>query len=92
MTFNLNSLRSRSVLTSLEKYEGKNPYISKLKNQLLFNKPFESIAMRIKHINSVTEDQLKLCSNELFNFNKVTIITFGKVKKDKIEKVLKQFL
>ena len=38
MTFNLNSLRSRSVLTSLEKYEGKNPYISKLKNQLLFNK------------------------------------------------------
>lgn len=38
MAFNLNSLRSRSVLTSLEKYEGKNPYISKLKNQLLFNK------------------------------------------------------
>jgi predicted Zn-dependent peptidase len=75
--------------TSFDDIEDENEFYS---NQLLFNKPFESIDMRIKHINSVTEDQLKLCSNELFNFNKVTIITFGKVKKDKIEKVLKQFL
>ena len=69
--------------------EDENEYYS---NQLLFNKPFESIDMRIKTYSIITEEQLKICSNELFNFNKVHIITFGKVKKDKIEKVLKQFL
>ena len=61
-------------------------------NQLLFNKPFESIDMRIKAIEAITEEQLVNSANELFKFNKVHIVTFGKVKKDKIEKVLKKFI
>ena len=48
--------------------------------------------MRIKKIQSITEEQLKLSANDLFEFNKVQIITFGKVKQDKIEKVVKQFM
>jgi len=48
--------------------------------------------MRIKNIEAITEEQLKICSNELFNLNKVHIVTIGKVKKENIEKVLKKFL
>jgi predicted Zn-dependent peptidase len=75
--------------TSFDDIEDENEYYA---NQLLFNKPFESIAMRIKNIEAITEEQLKICSNELFNLNKVHIVTIGKVKKENIEKVLKKFL
>ena len=75
--------------TSFDDIEDENEYYS---NQLLFNKPFESIDMRIKTIQSITEEQLKICANKLFNFNKVHIVTVGKIKKENIEKVIKQFI
>jgi predicted Zn-dependent peptidase len=75
--------------TSFDDIEDENEYYS---NQILFNKPFESIDMRIKTIQSITEEQLKICANKLFNFNKVHIVTVGKIKKENIEKVIKQFI
>ena len=75
--------------TLFDDIENENEHYS---HQLLFNKPFESIDMRIKAIEAITEEQLLNTANELFKFNKVHIITFGKVKKDKIEKVLKKFM
>ena len=75
--------------TSFDDIEDENEYYS---SQILFNKPIETIDMRVKKIQSITEEQIKLCANELFEFNKVQIITFGKVKKDKIEKVVKKFM
>jgi SWI/SNF-related matrix-associated actin-dependent regulator 1 of chromatin subfamily A len=50
MAFNLNNLRSRTVLTSLENYEGKNPYIIKLKNQFLLNKKITLTDNQTKYI------------------------------------------
>ena len=75
--------------TSFDDIEDENEFYS---NQILFNKPFETIDMRIKAIQSITEEQIKLSANDLFDFTKVHIITFGKIKKDKIEKVLKKFI
>ena len=75
--------------TSFDDIEDENEFYS---NQILFNKPLETIDMRIKTIQSITEEQIKLSANDLFNFTKVHIITFGKIKKDKIEKVLKKFI
>ena len=48
--------------------------------------------MRIKKIQDITRAQLQDASNELFSFNKVHIITFGEIKKDKIETLLKKML
>jgi predicted Zn-dependent peptidase len=75
--------------TSFDDIEDENERFS---NQILFNKPIETIQMRIDSIQAITSQQLKECSNELFNFNKVHIITFGKIKKDKIEKIIKKLM
>ena len=75
--------------TSFDDIEDENEYYS---SKILYNKPFETIDMRIKKIQSITEENLKLSANDLFEFNKVQIITFGKVKQDKIEKVVKKFM
>ena len=61
-------------------------------NQLLFNKPLETSKIVVDKIQEITSDQLNNAANELFNFNKVHIITFGKIKKDKIEKILKKII
>lgn len=61
-------------------------------NQILLNKPLETIKMRIDTIQGLTASQLQNAAQELFNFNKVHIITFGKIKKANIEKNIKQFM
>ena len=48
--------------------------------------------MKINKIQEITSAQLKDATNELFNFNKVHIITFGEIKKDKIEHIIKKFI
>ena len=60
--------------------------------QLLLNTPLETIEKRIENINSITSDELQNVANELFKFNKVHIITFGKVKKNTIQKILDKFI
>ena len=61
-------------------------------NQLLLNMPLETLDMRVNSINAITGSDLQNVSKELFNFNKVHIITFGKVKKNIIKKVLDKYL
>jgi predicted Zn-dependent peptidase len=61
-------------------------------NQLLFNKPFETLQLRVDKIQDITSEQIKDSANDLFNFHKVHIITFGEIKKDKIENLLKKIL
>ena len=56
------------------------------------NKPIETPQMRVDSIQAITNQQLLDASNELFNFNKVHIITFGEIKKDKIEHIIKKYI
>jgi predicted Zn-dependent peptidase len=60
--------------------------------QLLLNTPLETIDERIEIINAITADELKNIAKDLFKFNKVHIITFGKVKKNTIQKILDKFI
>ena len=75
--------------TNFDDIEYENEFYS---NQLLLNKPLETIQGRIDKIEAITSDQIKDAANELFNFHKVHIITFGKIKKDKIENFMKKFM
>lgn len=61
-------------------------------SQLLLNIPLETIEKRIETINAITADELKTVANDLFKFNKVHIITFGKVKKNTIQKILDKYI
>ena len=75
--------------TNFDDIEHENEHYS---NQLILNKPLETPQMRVNTIAAMTCQQLQDASNELFNFNKVHIITFGEIKKDKIETLLKKML
>jgi predicted Zn-dependent peptidase len=75
--------------TNFDDIEYENEHYS---SQLLLNKPLETPQMRINNIQEITKEQLLDVSNELFNFNKVHIITFGKIKKDKIEYIIKKII
>ena len=75
--------------TNFDDIEYENEFYS---NQILLNKPIESPKMRVKYIQDITRDQLQDASIELFNFNKVHIITFGEIKKNNIEKIIKKHL
>ena len=75
--------------TNFDDIEYENEFYS---NQLLFNKPLETIHDRVDKIQAITKEQLKDAANELFNFHKVHIITFGKIKKEQIEKFMKKFM
>jgi predicted Zn-dependent peptidase len=75
--------------TNFDDIEYENEFYS---NQILLNKPLESPQMRVKKIQEITCNQICDASNELFNFSKVHIITFGDIKKDKIEKIIKKYL
>ena len=75
--------------TGFDDIEYENEHFAK---QILLNIPLETINMRIDNINAITKEELKTVANELFKFNKVHIITFGKVKKNTIKKVLDKFV
>ena len=48
--------------------------------------------MRIDNIQNITSLDIQNVAKELFNFNKIHIITFGKIKKNKIAKVCNKFI
>ena len=75
--------------TNFDDIEHENEHYS---NQLILNKPLETPQMRVNTISAITCQQLQDASNELFNFNKVHIITFGEIKKDKIETLFKKLM
>jgi predicted Zn-dependent peptidase len=60
--------------------------------QLIINKPFETLEMRIDSIQKTTSLEIQNIAKELFDFNKVHIITFGKCKKNKILERLKSII
>lgn len=73
--------------TNFDSIQFENEYFSK---QILYNKPLETLDMRIKNIKNVNKDNILNASNELFNINNMHIITFGEVKKHNIENLLKK--
>ena len=75
--------------TNLDDIEDENEHYC---NQILINKPIETIPMKINKIQSITSQQIKDCANELFNFSKFHIITFGEIKKEKLETLFKKIL
>jgi predicted Zn-dependent peptidase len=74
--------------TNFDDIEYENEHYSR---QILFNRPIETLEMRIDKIQKITRLDIQNVSKELFDFTKVHIITFGKAKKINIEKILKKF-
>jgi predicted Zn-dependent peptidase len=57
---------------------------------ILTSRPIETLDMRINSIENITALDIQNVSRELFDFNKVHIITFGMVKKKQIMQLLKK--
>jgi predicted Zn-dependent peptidase len=74
-------------ITNFDDIEYENEYYAK---QVLFNLPLESGTERIKKIQAITANNLLLTARELFDYDKMHIITFGKVKKNQIETIVKK--
>ena len=75
--------------TYFDDIQYENEYFSK---QVLYNRPLETVDMRIKNIAKISTHDIKNAACQLFDFNKMHIITFGEVKKKTIEKIVKKFL
>ena len=59
--------------------------------QVLLNRPIETIDNRVNTIQKITTTDIKNVANEIFDFNKVHIITFGKASKLKISKLMHKY-
>ena len=75
--------------TYFDDIQYENEYFSK---QVLYNRPLETVEMRIKNIEKINAEDIKQAACQLFDFNKMHIITFGEVKKNTIENIVKKFL
>ena len=75
-------------ITSFDDIEHENEFYS---NQILYNKPLETIQERIIEINKITVNNILETANALFDFNKIHIITFGKNNEKNIKHILKTF-
>jgi predicted Zn-dependent peptidase len=71
-------------ITNFDDIEYENEYYAK---QMLFNLPLEPGTKRIEKIQAITAAELLETAKALFNYDKMHIITFGKVKKQDIEKI-----
>jgi predicted Zn-dependent peptidase len=74
-------------ITKFDDIEYENEYYAK---QILFNLPLEPGTKRIEKINAITAPELLKTAKELFDYDKMHIITFGKVRKNQIETILKK--
>ena len=75
--------------TNFDDIEYENEHYSR---QILLNQSFETVQMRIDKIQKITTLEIKNAAKALFDFNKVHIITFGKIKKNKILESLKSII
>lgn len=71
-------------ITNFDDIEYENEYYAK---QVLFNLPLEPATKRIEKIQAITASELLDTAKTLFNYDKMHIITFGKVRKNEIEKI-----
>lgn len=76
-------------ITNFDDIEYENEYYAK---QVLFNLPLEPAHKRIDKIRAITATELLETAKSLFNYNKMHIITFGKVRKHEIENVIKKHI
>jgi predicted Zn-dependent peptidase len=74
-----------TYITYFDDIEYENEYFAK---QVIFNQPLESIQTRIDKIRTITTNDLLHTANELFNYNKMHIITFGKITESQIKSTL----
>jgi len=74
-------------ITNFDDIEYENEYYAK---QILFNLPLEPANKRIEKIQAITAPELLKTAKELFDYDKMHIITFGKVKKNQIESIVKK--
>jgi len=75
--------------TNFDDIEYENEHYSR---QILSNMSIETVQMRIDNIQKITSLEIQNTAKELFDFNKVHIITFGKIKKNKILESLKSIM
>ena len=59
---------------------------------ILTNRPVETLDTRISNIQNITALDIQNVSRDLFNFNKVHIITFGKMQNSAIKKILDKYI
>ena len=71
-------------ITNFDDIEYENEYYAK---QVLFNLPLEPGTKRIEKIQAITAPELLDTAKALFDYSKMHIITFGKVRKNEIEKI-----
>lgn len=72
-------------ITNFDDIEYENEYYAK---QVLFNLPLEPGTKRIEKIQAITAPELLETAKSLFDYNKMHIITFGKVRKHEIQHIL----
>ena len=72
-------------ITNFDDIEYENEYYAK---QILFNLPLEPGPKRIEKVQAITVPELLDTAKLLFNYDKMHILTFGKVKKHEIEHIL----
>ena len=75
--------------TNFDDIEYENEHYSR---QIMSNMPIETVQMRIDNIQKITSLEIQNTAKELFDFNRVHIITFGKIKKNKILESLKSII
>jgi len=75
--------------TNFDDIEYENEHYSR---QILSNMPIETVQMRINKIQNITNLEIQNAAKELFDFNRVHIITFGKIKKNKILQSIKSII
>jgi hypothetical protein len=76
-------------ITNFDDIEYENEYYAK---QMLFNLPLEPGSKRIEKIQAITAPELLETANALFDYDKMHIITFGKVRKNQIESIVKKHI
>ena len=74
--------------TGFDDIEYENEHFTK---QIILNRPIETIKERIETIQSLDANSLQNAAIDLFNFNKVHIITFGKTHKNEITHILNKY-
>ena len=71
--------------SNFDDIEYENEFYSK---QILYNKSLETSTQRISNIKQITVDDILDAANNLFDFNKIHIITFGKATEHNIKKIV----
>jgi predicted Zn-dependent peptidase len=75
--------------SNFDDIEYENEFYSK---QILYNKSLETATDRINKIKQITINDILDTANNLFDFNKIHIITFGKATEHNIKKILNLYI